>query len=112
MLDFFKNKGIGSSNLKIDLIFQYHSRLSNALVLYNLGSRSIYDITVKVSTVEQNMFHFSLEHISSKIGELIKLDDFKNDEDLPFWGEIDRVIISVHGQSFTFVCNENKFIRV
>jgi len=112
MLNFFKKKAKGASNLKIDLIFQYHNSSSNALILYNLGSKPVFNITVEVINTSQIKFHTNIEHISPKIGELIKLNELANNAGLNFEGGVNQVHIIIRGITHKFIRNEKNFIKV
>lgn len=107
----FKTLTGNTPNLKIDLIFQYHNSSSNALVLYNLSSKSINNVTLEVVTTKQNRFQINIEHISPKIGELIALNSLKSEDKSPFEGIIDHVNINLRGTTIKFTRKENKFIR-
>lgn len=107
----FKTIARNTPSLKIDLIFQYHNSSSNALVLYNLSSKSIYNVTLEVVTKKQNRFQINIEHISPKIGELIALNSLKGINDSPYEGIVDHVNINLRGTTMKFTCKENKFTR-
>lgn len=112
ILNFFEKKVLNSPNLKIEIAFHYHLSSSNALVLYNLSLKSIYDIAIEVLNTDQKKFHADLNHISPKIGELIKLNDLVNDAGLPFEGSVDQVYVTIRGRVYKFIRHENKFIKV
>jgi hypothetical protein len=107
----FKTITGNTPNLKIDLIFQYHNSSSNALILYNLSSKSINNVTLEVVTTKQNRFQINIEHISPKIGELIALNDLKSAHESPFEGIIDHVNINLRGTTIKFTPKENIFTR-
>jgi hypothetical protein len=111
MLNFFKKSGLRATGLKIDLAFQFHKSASNALVLYNLGSKPIRDITLIAFDAHNKKFYAHLKQINPKIGELIKLSDCKDESGLVFEGNIAQVHIIIRGRINKFERYENKFIQ-
>jgi len=103
------NTSVSGKN-KLDLSFHYHKPESRQLVLYNLGSRRIFNVKAEIINSEGRKFSSNFDHISQKIGILIEIDKTTNASDSFFEGTVDNVQVFVYNDVYKFKLVGNKFI--
>jgi len=96
-----------SKRCPIELSFQYHKTETNNLVLYNVGSKKIRDLTVLILCKSGDKYITSLKEISVKTGELIKISEIENC--LITSADISKVEVSTNQFNYTFIPDKNTF---
>jgi hypothetical protein len=96
-----------SKKILLELSYQYHKPASNNLVLYNIGSKNIRQITLSINCKSGDKHTILIKEIVVKTGELIKINEIENCQITS--AEIARVEVSTQSFQYTFIPENNKF---
>lgn len=110
LFDFLNPNKQFSKAVRLHLAFEYHDPARRKLVLYNNGKASCSLVTLIALNEQKGRFSLKVESIRSRLGILLNLDDFKDENGSPFNGNLQCVELMCQDKLFKFVLKENKFV--